>query len=156
LTRVKIRALFATMPRRSSHKPKTTLTQADYVALASYRYALRRFLHFSTERARSAGISQQQYQVLLAIKALPAGEPPSVGDLAEVMQIRHHSAVGLLDRLKRRGLIKRLADAEDGRRVRVRLSASGERLLNQLAAVHRDELRRLGPELVKALQALGV
>jgi len=138
------------MPLRSA------LSSADYRALAAYRRALRRFLHFSTEAARAAGLSQQQYQVLLALKAAPGRALLSVGELAEIMQVRHHSAVGLVDRLARRGLARRVRDTADRRRVRVRLTASGEKVLGRLAASHRDELRRLGPQLIRSLQSLGV
>ena len=132
------------------------LTPANFQALAAYRLALRRFLHFSTEAARAAGMSQQQYQALLAIKAASGPVLLTIGELAELMHVRHHSAVGLMDRLVRRGWLRRVADKQDGRRVHVRLTSAGEKILAKLAAVHRDELRRLGPELVRSLQSLGV
>jgi DNA-binding MarR family transcriptional regulator len=132
------------------------MNRADYLALAAYRYALRRFLHFSTEAARAAGISPPQYQVLLAVKAAPRRDFLTIGELAETMQVRHHSAVGLVDRMVRGGWLRRMADSQDRRRVLVRLTPRGDRLLHQLAAVHRDELRRLGPELIRALQGLGI
>jgi DNA-binding MarR family transcriptional regulator len=146
---------FYPMPRPST-APRASLSAANYRALASYRHALRRFLHFSTEAARAEGLSQQQYQVLLALKAAPGRALLTIGELAEIMQVRHHSAVGLADRLARRGLLRRVADEVDGRRVRVRLSAAGEKVLSRLAASHRDELRRLGPQLIRSLQSLGV
>ncbi len=131
------------------------LSAANYQALAAYREALRRFLHFSAEAARQAGLSPQQYQVLLAVKAAPGPERLTIGELAAIMHLRHHSAVGLVDRLVQRGLMGRVKDVADRRRVRVRLSARGERVVGRLAAVHRDELRQLGPQLVRALQSLG-
>jgi DNA-binding MarR family transcriptional regulator len=136
---------------RSSPRP----ARADYLALAAYRHALRRFLHFSTEAARAAGHTQQQYQVLLAVKAAPAPDGLTIGELADTMHLRHHSTVGLVDRLTQRGLLRRKTDAADRRRVRVSLTARGEKVLGHLAAVHLDELRRLGPQLVRSLQKLG-
>ncbi len=130
--------------------------RAAYRALAAYRHALRRFLHFSTEAARAAGVSQQQYQVLLAVKAAPGRALLTIGELAEIMHVRHHSAVGLVDRLTRHGRLRRVRDTADRRRVRVRLTASGEKALRRLATQHRDELRRLGPQLVRSLKSLGV
>ena len=138
------------MPRRLS-----TPTRADYQALAAYRHALRRFLHFSTEAARAAGHTQQQYQVLLAVKAGTDLTGLTIGELAETMHLRHHSAVGLVDRLTKRGLLRRKIDQKDRRRVHVRLTARGERVLSGLAIVHRDELRRLREPLVQSLQKLG-
>jgi DNA-binding MarR family transcriptional regulator len=139
------------MPRRLPSP-----TRADYQALAAYRQALRRFLHFSTEAARAAGYTQQQYQVLLAVKAGSGHAGLTVGELAETMHLRHHSAVGLVDRLTRRGLLLRKIDQEDRRRVHVRLTARGKLVVGRLAIVHRDELRRLRSPLVRSLQKLGV
>lgn len=138
------------MPRRLRQPAR-----ADYQALATYRHALRHFLHFSTEAARAAGYTQQQYQVLLAIKAAPTAHGLIIGELAGTMHLRHHSAVGLVDRLTRHGLLRRKIDQEDRRRVRVRLTARGEKVLVRLAIVHLDQLRRLGPQLVQSLQKLG-
>ncbi len=140
----------------TKHLRPRPLSQANYQALAAYRAALRRFLHFSTEAARSAHITQQQYQVLLAVKAASPGTLLSIGELAGIMHVRHHSAVGLVDRLVHRGLLRRTRDAGDRRRVRVGLTSRGKTVLSRLAASHRDELRQLGPQLVRSLQALGV
>ena len=128
---------------------------ADYYALATYRHALRRFLHFSTEAARAAGYTQQQYQVLLAVKAAPTANGLTVGELAATMHLRHHSTVGLVDRLNRKGLLRRKTDGEDRRRVRVSLTARGEKVLRRLAVIHLEELRQLGPQLVRSLKKLG-
>ncbi len=143
------------MPPRRSPDP-APLTRAEYQALAAYRHTLRRFLHFSTEVVRQGGLTQQQYQVLLAVKAAPGPRLFTIGELAATMQLRHHSTVGLVDRLARRKWLRRVKDPEDGRRVRVALTALGENVLRRLAAIHYRELRHLGPELVRALQSLGI
>jgi DNA-binding MarR family transcriptional regulator len=127
----------------------------DYRTLAAFRYALRRFLSFSAAAARESGLSPPQHQALLAIKGFPEDGAMSVGELAERLALRHHSAVGLVDRLARRRLVRRARDPDDRRRVHVRLTARGESLLERLSAAHRDELRRLGPELRRLLRKLG-
>jgi DNA-binding MarR family transcriptional regulator len=130
-------------------------TAAEYQALAAFRHALRRFLAFSTAAARSAGLPPQQHQALLAIKGFPGRDPVGVGELAEQLCVRPHSAVGFVDRLARRGLVRRVAAKDDHRRVQVRLTARGQALLERLSAAHRDELRRVGPELQRALGKIG-
>ncbi|HTT56879.1 MAG TPA: MarR family winged helix-turn-helix transcriptional regulator [Opitutaceae bacterium] len=129
------------------------LTRNEYETLAAFRHALRRFLAFSARAARTAGLSPQQHQALLAVKG--AGGRPTVGALAAQLQRRHHSVVGLVDRLARRGLARRERSAADRRLVRVVLTARGERLLAGLSAAHRDELRRVGPGLRTLLARLG-
>ncbi len=124
-----------------------TLTAADYRTLAELRYLLRRFATFSEAAARRAGLTSQQHQALLAVKGSPAGEPLAVGELAERLQLRHHSAVGLVDRLAARGLLVRRIDRGDRRRVLVELTARSQALLATLTRVHREELRRLAPLL---------
>jgi DNA-binding MarR family transcriptional regulator len=123
------------------------LTREDYRRLARFRYALRRFLRFSEEAARRQGISPAQYQLLLFVRSF-TGQPPTVSDLAERLQVLHQSAVGLVDRCERAGLVRRQRDPRDGRRVRVRLNAAGARLVARLAKEHDRalaELRRAFP-----------
>lgn len=134
----------------------TPLSRAEFSALAAYRHALRRFLHFSTEAARDSGLTQQQYQALLAIRAAPEPGTLTIGELAATMQLRHHSTVGMVDRLVRRKWLKRVKDKEDARRVRLNLTPQGDKVLQHLASIHRHELLQLGPELVRALQSLGI
>jgi DNA-binding MarR family transcriptional regulator len=129
-------------------------TAAEYQALAAFRHALRRFLEFSTAAARAAGLPPQQHQALLAIKGFPGGDPVSVGDLAVQLCVQPHSAVGFVDRLARRGLVRRVPAKDDHRRVQVRLTVRGEALLARLSVAHRDELRRIGPELRQALDKI--
>lgn len=126
----------------------------DYRVLAEFRYQIRRFLRFSEDAARAAGLEPQQHQLLLAIKGLPEGTDPTIGDLAERLQIRHHSVVELIDRLESRGLARRQRSATDRRKVCVELTAEGERVLESLAVEHRGELETAGPALLSALEDL--
>jgi DNA-binding MarR family transcriptional regulator len=131
------------------------LSSADYRALADFRYQIRKFLHFSEEAARAEGLEPQQHQMLLAIKALDDTSGPTVGQLAEHLFIRHHSAVGLIDRLEERQLVKRVRASDgDRRQVSVQVTREGEDKLRRLASVHRAELLTSDPGLVKALQSL--
>lgn len=123
--------------------------------LAAFRYALRRFLHFSEEAAHAAGITPQQHQALLAIKGFPDRDRVTVGELAERLQLRHHSAVGLVDRLVAENLVTRAASSSDRRRVFVQLTRHGEHILGKLSAAHTRQLKRMSPELNKLLQKLG-
>ncbi|HXG61687.1 MAG TPA: MarR family transcriptional regulator [Planctomycetota bacterium] len=126
----------------------------DYRALAEFRRLIRGFLAFSERAARRVGLRPQQHQMLLAIKGLPPGVEPTVGALAAQLQIRHHSAVELLNRLVRRGLARRRRSRRDRRRVLGEVTAAGERLLRRLSLRHREELRQMGPRLLKALEAV--
>ena len=130
------------------------LTLADYRALADFRYQLRRFLHFSESAAREGGLEPQQHQLLLAVKGAPGGQPPTIGMLAERLQLRHHSTVELVDRMEDRKLVRRARAGEDRRQVLVSLTDAGESLLARLSAAHRAELRSVGPRLVRAVGAL--
>lgn len=130
------------------------LTVRDYQALAEFRYQLRRFLHFSEEAARSVGLEPQQHQLLLALKGLPEGRAATVGELAERLQIQHHSTVELINRMVERGLIERSRDEVDQRRVNVRLTGNGDEVLRKLSLLHQEELRTTGPALVRTLVAL--
>ena len=126
--------------------PPSHLTKAHYESLAALRYALRRFLAFSQDAAKKAGLTPQQHQSLLAIKGFPERDYASIAELAERLQLRHHSAVGLVDRLVRRQLLRRAPSLADKRRVELRLTARGEKVIEQLSAMHLRELRQLGPE----------
>lgn len=133
---------------------ESRLSREDYQALSRFRYQIRRFLHFSEEAARTEGLEPQQHQMLLAIEASDGDGGPTVGHLAEQLFIRHHSAVGLLDRLEERGLVERTRGREDRRQVQVRMTAAGSDKLHHLSRQHREELRKSGPELVEALRAV--
>ena len=130
------------------------VTKAEYEALAAFRYNLRQFLSFSESEAASAGVTPRQYQALLAIKGFPGRDSATIGELAEQLQIAHHSAVGLVDRLEAQKLIVREASTEDRRQVYVRLTSHGVDVLDKLANAHKDELRRLGSRLNSLVFAL--
>jgi DNA-binding MarR family transcriptional regulator len=127
---------------------------AELETLAAFRYALRRFLHFSEEAARQVGLTPQQHQALLSVRGLGARGPVTVGALAEHLQVRHHSAVGLVDRLVQRGLVERQTGSADRRQVHLSLTGEGEGLLMRLSSAHRDELQRIGPEISRLLARL--
>jgi DNA-binding MarR family transcriptional regulator len=121
-------------------------------ALAEVRYNIRRFLRASEEILRAEGLKPQQYQLMLAIKGMPEGMPTTISQVAERLQLQHHSTVELTDRLATRGLVKRKRAAEDRRQVLLELTPKGEKLLRDMAALHRDELRLTAPALVTALK----
>jgi DNA-binding MarR family transcriptional regulator len=131
-----------------------SLTAKDYAALAQVRYEIRRFLTFSENMARGAGIEPQQHQLLLALKGLPEGDRPTIGVLSERLQIRHHSAVELVSRSVASGLVRRVPSETDRREVTLEMTAEGQRLLATLSIAHREELRSAAPSLVRALEAI--
>lgn len=136
-------------------RPKPTkTTKAEYEILAALRYALRQFLRFSEEAARTAGLTPQQHQALLAIKGFPGRDRVTIGELAERLQIRHHSAVGLTDRLVSQRLAMRTPGEGDRRRVYVSLTTRGEAVLERLSAAHKEQLRRVAPEIGTLLDRL--
>ncbi|HZR01485.1 MAG TPA: MarR family winged helix-turn-helix transcriptional regulator [Chloroflexota bacterium] len=130
------------------------LSAHDYRALAEFRYQVRRFLHFSEQAARSAGLEPQQHQLLLAVKGLPEDQRPTIGTVAERLQLQHHSADELIVRAEKRGLVRRHRDGLDRRQVLVELTPDGEALLHKLTVHHRAELRAAAPALRRALAAL--
>ena len=129
------------------------LADIEYQALARFRYALRKFLRFSEEAARAAGVTPLQHQLLLAIRGFPDGAP-SISDLAEQLQQRHHSAVELVDRAEQAGLVRRTVDRSDARRHLVQLTGDGGARLSELYAINRAELRRFRREMSDLLREL--
>ncbi|HWU27170.1 MAG TPA: helix-turn-helix domain-containing protein [Rhizomicrobium sp.] len=127
---------------------------SDFQLLAEFRHQLRMFMVFSENAARAVGLAPQQHQALLAIKGFSGGGAPTVGDLAQQLAIRHHSAVGLADRLVEARLLVRNIDASDRRKTTLVLTKRAEKLLTALSATHRDELRRTGPLLRNVLARL--
>ena len=126
----------------------------DYQALAQFRAQIRGYLHFSDELVRAASVEPAQYQLLLAIKGADEGHQTTISYLCGVLRVRHHSAVELVNRTERRGLVARFREAPDRRLVFVRLTPEGERLIDALAAHHLAELRTAGPALVRALETI--
>jgi DNA-binding MarR family transcriptional regulator len=123
------------------------LTKQDFEALARFRFGIRRYLRFSEETVRQHGVTPQQYQLMLALKGFPGREWALVRELADRLQLRHHSVVELVDRAQGAGLVERAADPDDARAVRVLLTGLGERTLTRLSTLHRDELRRMDDAL---------
>ena len=131
---------------------ENTPTLSDYRALAELRYQIRRFLHFSEQAARKMRLEPQQHQLMLALKGLPNGLHPTIGTLAERLQLQHHSTVELVNRLSAGGLVRRSRAGDDRRQVLLGLTAKGEKVLRELSMGHKAELRTQGPALVAALE----
>lgn len=130
------------------------LRDADYRNLAEFRYQLRRFLRYTEDESRKAGIEPQHYLLLIATKGMPEKMPATLTNIAERLQLKHNSIVELVDRCVDRGLVFRAADPNDRRTVVVRLTPLGEATLEKLAALFQKQVRHLAPELVSVLQAL--
>jgi DNA-binding MarR family transcriptional regulator len=123
------------------------LTKSDFEALARFRFGIRRYLRFSEDTVRELGLTPQHYQLLLALKGFPDREWASIRELAERLQLRHHSVVELVNRAQAQGLVVRSPHPDDARAVQVLLTKDGEEILTRLASLHRDELRRMGDVL---------
>jgi DNA-binding MarR family transcriptional regulator len=130
------------------------VTTKDYEALAAFRRALRRFLAFSEEAARGNGLTAQQHQAILAIKGYTGAGPMTVGELADHLLVRHHSAVELVDRLVRAELVNRIEAPDDRRRVALVLTPKASAILAELSAIHLEELKQSRALLVKLLERL--
>jgi DNA-binding MarR family transcriptional regulator len=143
-----------TRKEAASRRSRSGRESVDYAALAEFRYAIRRFLAFSEMAAAEAGLTSQQHQALLTIKGAAGEEGLAVGALAERLLVKQHTAVELVDRLERAGLVRRGADPADGRRVLVSLTDEGELRLKALSSAHLDELKSIGPALSAILAGL--
>src|SRR5690349_7789345 len=126
----------------------------DYQALAQFRYELRLFMAYREAGAQKAGLTPQQHQALLGIKGFAGPGPASIGDLARFLLIKQHTAVELVNRMTKLGLLSRVIDDEDGRRVLVQLTMKGERKLQALSRTHLNELRSVNRALVKFLRTM--
>lgn len=126
------------------------MRDADYRTLAEFRFALRVFLRFSEDAARTAGLTPNQHQLLLAVRGAPDG-PPTITEVADRLQLRHNSTVELVDRAEAAGLVQRRVDPEDRRQQRLSCTRRGERILESLSVAHRDELRRFREEMTDLL-----
>jgi DNA-binding MarR family transcriptional regulator len=134
---------------------KKTLRPTDYAALGDFRYAMRKFLRFSKELlAARAKLTPEQYEALLAIKSSSDVNGMTVGEISQRLQVKHHTAVSLLDKLEARKLAVRKRAATDRRSVNVRLTEAGASLLGHLALIHHRELRRRSPEIIHALRRI--
>jgi DNA-binding MarR family transcriptional regulator len=134
------------MTAPTGHAAPTPPSDQDYEQLLALRDELRRFLHWSEEQARAAGLTPAQHQLLLAVRG-HRGDP-TVGEVAAHLLLRHHSVVELIDRAQQAGLVRRLVDPDDHRVVRVRLAPEGQSRLATLAAAHVEELGRLRRRLL--------
>jgi len=128
------------------------LSLSDYQALAEFRHQIRKFLHFSEGAVQAAGLERGQYQMMLAIKGMPDGARPRIRELADRMQVQHHSAVELINRLESGGYVRRERAQDDRREVLLELTPKGEKVLAELALHHHEELRSAAPSLVAALR----
>jgi DNA-binding MarR family transcriptional regulator len=133
-------------------KPRTSSVRPNYKVMAELRYQIRRFLRFSEETAHEAGLEPQQYQLMLVLKGAPEGFRGRIREVADRLQIQHHSTVELVDRLARRGMVRRRRGTEDRREVLLEVTPKGEKVLHEVAVRNREELFRVGPEFVAALR----
>lgn len=139
--------------RATAKSATLSKTQAvDYGALAQFRFELRKFQAFSEAEAQKEGLTPQQHQALLIIKGFSSHEPVSVGELAGFLLIRHHTAVELVNRMTKLGLLSRVVDDEDGRRALVKLTREGERRLRKLSKIHVAEISAISPTLTKIMK----
>jgi DNA-binding MarR family transcriptional regulator len=132
------------------------LTRGDFEHLLAFRVSLRRFQRWSEDQARTVGLTHVQHQLLVAVKGHPGPEPPTIGDLAGYLLLRHHSTVELVDRAEAAGLVRRGADTRDARVVRVGLTPKGDRILTEMTPAHLSELHSLAAildELVEGAKA---
>jgi DNA-binding MarR family transcriptional regulator len=134
---------------------RSSLTTKEYQHLLALRTGLRRFLHWSEEQAHSAGLTPSHHQLLLAVRGHDDPRGPTIGDVADYLLLRHHSAVELAQRAEGLGLIQRVADPDDGRVVRLVLTDRGSDALEQLTALHVEELARLADDLRPVWDGLG-
>ena len=126
---------------------------SEYVAWAEFRYQIRCWLRLSEEAARAEGISPQQHQLLLAVRGFPGGSPPLITDVAERLQLRHHSVVGLIDRMELDGLVRREGTGV-GRGTSIVITPAGERALDAVSATLRPQLGEAAQSLIDALTPL--
>jgi DNA-binding MarR family transcriptional regulator len=124
--------------------------------LAEFRYELRRFLLFSECAALEAGLQPQQHQLLLQVAGAPENTAVTIAYAAERLGLKHNSAVELVDRSEREGLLERTADVNDKRRAILRVTRKGKLVLGRLAGSHAAELNELAPRLTGALKHISL
>ena len=147
-------ALLSAPSASERRKYAPVLTDQDYEMLASFRFALRRFLTFSKTAARRSGLTPRQHQALLGIRGMQSKSMSSISDLAAFLILRHNSTVELVNRLIAANLVAKTTDPEDKRRVLLKLTALGEKRLATLSQTHLDELEHIEPELQRVLARL--
>ena len=130
-------------------------TRRDFERLLEFRVALRRFQRWSEDQAQAAGLTHVQHQLLVAIKGHPGDLPPTIGELAGYLLQRPHSTVELVDRAEGAGLVERIPDPSDGRVVRVRLSETGDGILERLTPAHLARLEELAVVLDELVAQYG-
>jgi DNA-binding MarR family transcriptional regulator len=135
------------MPELRKAERRYKLATREYAQLAAFRHALRGFLRFSEVSAADVGLTGQHYQAMLVLRACPEDRRVTINDLAKQLLIKHNSAVGLVDRLVEERLVVRQSSTADRRKVELRLTERGRQVLAKLVAVHRLELKRIGPVL---------
>lgn len=131
------------------------LTSTDYRTLLAFRTALTRFLHWRAEQTQRAGLTPQQHNLLLAVRAHPGPAGPSIREIADGLVVQHNTAVGLVDRSQQANLVYRCHDPHDRRVVRVRLTSTGRGAIRELEAAHREELRQIAPAMELIYASLG-
>ena len=137
--------------RRTGKSSGNAAAEVDYKALAQFRFELRKFLAFSEAAARRQKLTPQHHQALLAIKGFSGDGAATIGNLAARLLVRHHTAVELVDRMARLGLVVRVADPTDGRRSLIKLTSDGERRLRKLSQLHLRELKAVSGPLTRML-----
>lgn len=142
-------------PATSASALPTDADEPDYATLLAFREALRRFNHWTDNQAKSFGVTPAQHQLMLSVRGNGDRQGPTIGDIADSLVLRHHSAVELIDRAAHAGLVMRHADPHDARTIRVRLTAKGSRLLRLLSIAHQDEVRRLAGLLRPFINSAG-
>jgi len=135
-------------------KARAKIRAEDYDALAAFRYAMRKFLRFSKDALAAARLTTEQYEALLAIKTRSNSTGITVGELSERLQVKHHTAVSLLDKLVARRLVVRQRASKDRRQVHIKLMPRGSSVLARMAALHRREIRYRSSEMIQALRRL--
>ncbi|MCL4434971.1 MAG: MarR family transcriptional regulator [Actinobacteria bacterium] len=131
------------MATTNQSNSKSALTDEEFQRLLELRTSLKQYLRWNEHAAKDAGITPAQHELLIAIKGHPGQQGPSISNIAQYLLLRHHSAVGLVDRAEKAGLLIRKTDGDDRRVVRLRLSPKANRVMDKLAALHSEELARL-------------
>lgn len=123
--------------------PNKPMSKREFETLSNFRYQLRRFIHWSEDLTRRAGVTNLQYLLMLHVRGFAGREWATITELAERLQSKHHGVVALVTRCEKLGFVKRRPGRSDGREVEIHLTEKGERAVERLARAHREELLRL-------------